>query len=133
RVRLNQPRIRDIPVPAQPPDAPRNPSDIQPALEPMTHLQLRQSLIFGAAALAWLIAGAIAPAGAAEPPTFERDVRPILKTYCLDCHGGGEKLSGNLDLRLRRFAVKGGDTGAAIVPGNAAGSVMIERLKAGEM
>jgi hypothetical protein len=21
-----------------------------------------------------------------EPPTFERQVRPILKAYCLDCH-----------------------------------------------
>ena len=39
--------------------------------------------------------------------TFEQHVRPILKTYCLDCHGGGEKLEGNLDLRLARLAAKG--------------------------
>lgn len=70
---------------------------------------------------------------AADAPTFERDVRPILKTYCLDCHGGGEKLAGNLDLRLKRFAVKGGDSGPAIVPGNAGASLLIERTKAGEM
>ena len=77
--------------------------------------------------------GICTAARAAAPPTFERDVRPILKTYCLDCHGGGEKLAGNLDLRLKRFAVKGGDTGPAIVPGNASASLLIERLKAGEM
>src|SRR5579871_1905816 len=112
---------------------PRIPSDIQPALESMIHSQLRLLVIFAVAALGWLAAGQGAPAGAADAPTFELDIRPILKTYCLDCHGSGEKLSGNLDLRLRRFAVKGGDTGAAIIPGNAAGSVMIERLKAGDM
>jgi hypothetical protein len=90
----------------------------------------RKFRLSGALVAAWI---ATVPLHAAEPPTFERDVRPILKTYCLDCHGGGEKLEGNLDLRLRRFAVKGGDTGPAIVPGDAAGSFLIERLKAGEM
>ena len=32
-------------------------------------------------------AGGSAQAG--EALTFERDVRPIFKAYCLDCHGGG--------------------------------------------
>ncbi|MGE5191720.1 MAG: PSD1 and planctomycete cytochrome C domain-containing protein [Deltaproteobacteria bacterium] len=81
----------------------------------------------------FVVLTAVDPLRAADPPAFERDVRPILKTYCLDCHGGGEKLEGNLDLRLRRFAVKGGDGGPAIVPGDAAGSLLIERMKAGEM
>src|SRR6516164_9649056 len=90
----------------------------------------RHLLLSGLLVAAWLAA---APVRAAEAPTFERDVRPVLKTYCLDCHGGGEKLEGNLDLRLRRFAVKGGDSGPAIVPGDAAGSLLFERLKAGEM
>ena len=44
------------------------------------------------------------PALAAEPVTFEQHVRPILKTYCLNCHGAGEKMPGDLDLRLKRFA-----------------------------
>src|SRR6516165_1019029 len=90
----------------------------------------RHLLLSGLLVAAWLAA---APVRAAEAPTFERDVRPIFKTYCLDCHGGGEKLEGNLDLRLQRFAVKGGDGGPAIVPGNAAASLLVERLKAGEM
>ncbi|MFN0054472.1 MAG: PSD1 and planctomycete cytochrome C domain-containing protein [Planctomycetales bacterium] len=68
-----------------------------------------------------------------EPLTFERQVRPILKTYCLDCHGGGDKLAGNLDLRLQRFAVRGGDSGSAIVPGKPAESLLLERIRAGEM
>jgi hypothetical protein len=75
-------------------------------------------------------------AHAAAPPqrlSFERDVRPVLKAYCLDCHGGGEKLKGGLDLRLRRFALKGGDAGPAVVPGDAKASRLVERMRSGEM
>ena len=65
--------------------------------------------------------------------TFEADVRPILKAYCLDCHGGGEKPSGGLDLRLRRFMAAGGESGAAIHPGAPADSVLLRRMVDGEM
>src|SRR4051794_32099258 len=72
-------------------------------------------------------------ATAAENVSFEQHIRPIFKTYCLDCHGGGETVKGKLDLRLRRFAVKGGEKGPAIVPGDAAKSLLLARLKTGEM
>ncbi len=72
-------------------------------------------------------------AGAADTPNFETHVRPIFKAYCFDCHGGGEKPEGNLDLRLKRFAEKGGDTGPAIVSSNAAASLLLARMKSGEM
>lgn len=72
-------------------------------------------------------------AGRAAPPVFERDVRPIFKAWCLDCHGAGLELSGGLDLRLRRFAVAGGDSGPAVVPGSPEESLLLARLKAGEM
>ena len=68
-----------------------------------------------------------------EGLTFENDVRPILKAYCLDCHGGAEKLSGELDLRLRRFLVAGGESGAAIMPGNPHESLLIQRMRTGAM
>jgi hypothetical protein len=69
----------------------------------------------------------------AEELSFEQDVRPIFKAYCLDCHGGGEQIEGNLDLRLKRFAAKGGDSGPAVVAGNAPDSLLLARLKSGEM
>lgn len=72
-------------------------------------------------------------ARADETPSFERDARPVFKAYCLDCHGGGETVEGGLDLRLRRFVVRGGDSGPAITPGNAAASLLLTRAKAGEM
>ena len=68
-----------------------------------------------------------------QPITFEQHVRPILKVFCLDCHGGGEKLEGKLDLRLKRFIATGGESGAAIQPGQPAESLMLKRLKSGEM
>jgi hypothetical protein len=84
-------------------------------------------------ALAWACCGGVLPTGAAEPLTFELDVRPILKTYCLECHGGGEVQKGKLDLRLKRFVEKGGESGPAIVPGKPGESYLLERLREGEM
>ena len=70
---------------------------------------------------------------AGERLTFEKDVRPIFKAYCLDCHGGGDEPKGHLDLRLKRFAERGGDSGPAVVAGRPDESLLLERLKNGEM
>ena len=65
--------------------------------------------------------------------TFEQHVRPILKAFCLDCHGGGEQLEGKLDLRLKRFMLTGGESGTALRIDQPAESLLIKRLKSGEM
>ena len=65
--------------------------------------------------------------------TFERDIRPILKARCFHCHGEEEDVEGNLDVRLRRFLEKGGDSGPAIVPGKPGESPLVERIRSGEM
>jgi len=72
-------------------------------------------------------------ATADEPLTFEQHVRPILKAYCLDCHGAGEKLKGGLDLRLKRLAEKGGKSGTALIAGDPGKSLLVQRMKSGEM
>src|SRR5678816_3307323 len=59
--------------------------------------------------------------------TFEKQIRPILKANCIDCHGEGEKLKGDLDLRLRRLMVKGGESGAAIEPGKPEKSLLYQK------
>ncbi len=83
------------------------------------------------AAAAFLVGPAVAQTPRA--PAFNADVRPILKAYCTDCHGEAEKLKGGLDLRLRRLAVAGGESGPAVVPGKAADSLLVERVKSGDM
>ena len=66
--------------------------------------------------------------GAEESPvSFEHDVRPILKAYCLDCHGAHPEPEGGLDLRLRRFLVAGGESGPAITAGAPAESLLLIR------
>ena len=72
-------------------------------------------------------------AAASEPLTFERDVRPIFRVHCFDCHGATEKHKGGLDLRLARFLRRGGKHGPAIIPGDATGSRLIGRIRRGEM
>ena len=68
-----------------------------------------------------------------KPLTFESDIRPIFRIHCVNCHGAQMDKKGKLDVRLVRFLLKGGESGAAIKPGNAKGSNLIERVKSGEM
>ncbi|MFO0946286.1 MAG: PSD1 and planctomycete cytochrome C domain-containing protein [Planctomycetota bacterium] len=65
--------------------------------------------------------------------TFERDIRPILKAHCFQCHGEAEKLEARLDVRLRRLLVQGGESGPAIQPGMPKESLLVRRVTEGEM
>jgi mono/diheme cytochrome c family protein len=86
-----------------------------------------------------LFAVTAARATASEPndtvaaPTFETDIRPLLRAHCFDCHGATDEKQGGLDLRLVRFQLAGGDSGPAIKPGDAEASMVVTRIRAGEM
>ncbi len=68
------------------------------------------------------------------PLTYEKHVRPLLKTHCFQCHGeDSRRVKGKLDLRLRRTMVEGGKSGPAVLPGKAAGSLLFQRVRDGEM
>lgn len=58
---------------------------------------------------------------------FERDIQPILAARCLACHGE-RKQSGGLRLDVRALALRGGQSGAVIVPGNVAASLLWQRI-----
>ena len=80
-----------------------------------------------------VIAGAIGLADdktASEP--FDREIAPLLVRRCLDCHNGAEK-KGMLDLSRAASATKGGESGAVLVPGKAADSLLWQRVRDGEM
>ena len=90
--------------------------------------------------LVLLFAPAVLPAETIEPLkkavrplTFERDIRPILRVHCLDCHGNQNVRKGALDMRLRRLMVKGGESGPALTPGRPDESYLLDRVKSGEM
>ena len=55
---------------------------------------------------------------AADLEFFEKKVRPVLAEHCYECHSAkSDELSGALRLDYRGGHLKGGDTGAAIIPG----------------
>ena len=65
--------------------------------------------------------------------TFEKDIRPIFRVHCFDCHGATDRFEGGLDLRLVRFMLKGGKSGPVIDPGDASASYLLQRVIDGEM
>jgi len=69
----------------------------------------------------------------AEQPKFESEIRPILREYCLDCHGATEKPEGSLDLRLVRLMFQGGDSGPALLAGNPDASLVLQRIESDDM
>ncbi|MCI0659601.1 MAG: DUF1553 domain-containing protein [Acidobacteria bacterium] len=58
---------------------------------------------------------------------FARDIQPIFEMVCYQCHGPKKSL-GQLRLDNGNLALRGGISGAAIIPGNAKGSLLIRRL-----
>jgi len=69
---------------------------------------------------------------AAQAPEFARDVRPILERHCAGCHSG-DSAKAALDVRSRASLLKGGVSGAAIVPGSAERSPLYQRVSNGQM
>ena len=58
---------------------------------------------------------------------FAHKIWPLISAKCLACHGD-EKQKGELDLRTRDVALVGGENGAAIKPGDAAGSLFYQAV-----
>lgn len=68
------------------------------------------------------------PEGAVpETPSYLKDIKPIIDRSCLKCHGPEKRKSG-LRLDKKRFALKGGETGPAIVPGDPATSLFYKYI-----
>lgn len=65
------------------------------------------------------------PAPATGTVDFARDVKPIFNTSCVKCHGQG-KDKGGFSLETRESFMKGGDSGAPVMAGNSAQSLLIE-------
>lgn len=59
---------------------------------------------------------------------FEQHVRPILAQHCLKCHGA-TKQEGKLRLDSLSSMLKGGESGAALVPGKPAESLLLEAVR----
>src|SRR6267378_4038695 len=65
------------------------------------------------------------PAPADHTINFTREIKPILEASCIKCHGRG-RTKGDLSIESRDTLLKGGESGAAIVPGKSEESRVIE-------
>ena len=64
---------------------------------------------------------------AAQIEFFEKKIRPIFVTHCLECHG--KKEHGGLLLDSRAGWLTGGDSGPAIVPGQPEKSLLLRAVR----
>jgi len=61
---------------------------------------------------------------------FEKKVRPVLADTCYECHSAtAKKIKGGLVLDTREGMLKGGDSGASIVPGDPEKSLLIKAVR----
>jgi hypothetical protein len=90
------------------------------------------------AAAAWAIAvtirlGAGTPPGQAAPSNparidYQGQIQPLLAARCLECHNQ-DKRKGGLSLATYGDALEGGRSGAAVRPGNAPSSLLLQRIR----
>ena len=73
---------------------------------------------------------------AAEPVTdaegiafFETKIRPVLAEKCYGCHSEAKKVKAKLHLDSRAGVLAGGETGAALVPGDPERSLLIKAIR----
>lgn len=83
----------------------------------------------------WISAGAKADGTkeqTEEIPVNQHDIIPITLRHCTICHGLHKQEAG-LDLRTKSSMLRGGKSGAAIVPGKPQESLIIKRIQTGQM
>jgi hypothetical protein len=90
-------------------------------------VRFRQPAVLAVAGLCVLTTGLLSAANPDEMRFFEEQVRPILATKCLKCHGA-EKQKGGLRLDSPEAVLAGGDSGPAIAPGKPDKSLLIEAI-----
>ncbi len=67
------------------------------------------------------------PPAVTHPVNFARDVQPILKTSCYQCHGPESQQAG-LRFDRKEAVMKGGVSGPLLMPGHGADSLLLSRV-----
>src|SRR5262245_1924261 len=82
-----------------------------------------------------LVAGAVllgaqaaTPSAAPQAVDFTRDIEPILRRYCYECHGPAGETHGELRLYSPDLIRAGGASGPVIAPGKSGDSYLIHRI-----
>jgi mono/diheme cytochrome c family protein len=83
--------------------------------------------VLGILVLALAAVSQAADPPAAEPVDYVQDIKPILSRRCSACHGA-LKQKNELRLDTAALAIKGGESGPAIVPGKSDESLLIDAV-----
>src|SRR5436190_16359576 len=96
----------------------------------LSHLnpELLRSSVLGILLLGLVAVPARAQNADAGNIFFETKIRPVLVESCLECHGD-KKQKGGLRLDSKEHLLKGGSSGAAVVPGKANDSLLIKAIR----
>ena len=79
--------------------------------------------------LVTLSVSTIASAQVPAKVNFGRDIQPLFRAHCVECHGPAQQMKGlRLDRRRDALPNRVGANGARIVPGNSARSMLFKRL-----
>jgi hypothetical protein len=79
-----------------------------------------------------IVAGFAASLDAEDAPTYEKQIAPFFKAYCLGCHDGGDDSKGGLSLLTYPALLAGGEGGDVIAPGNSADSRLVQMMLGAE-
>src|SRR5207245_8383504 len=77
----------------------------------------------------WIEGGAKPTSGTAMT---QHDIIPVLLRHCTVCHGLRRR-EADLDLRTKSAMLRGGKSGSAIVPSKPEASLIIKKIRAGQM
>jgi mono/diheme cytochrome c family protein len=77
--------------------------------------------------LPWWILAAVVRADDTPAVDYLRDIKPLLAARCARCHGPAQQQAG-LRLDTGHGVKSGGDSGAAVVPGKAAESLLVQAV-----
>ena len=79
-------------------------------------MNMKMSVLLNRLWVALLLGGGLSALQGAEKVDFEKDIRVILESACLNCHNVN-KVKGQLRLETRALAIQGGENGPVLVPG----------------
>ncbi|MEW4528082.1 PSD1 and planctomycete cytochrome C domain-containing protein [Maioricimonas sp. JC845] len=106
---------------------------VHPLTLPSDRCSMFVAICFGLLAGSGFAQQTEAPAQASRPTPvdFVRDVQPILRDNCYECHAGTTE-EGSLNLGIQARALRGGDSGPAIVAGKSDESLLIQMISGGD-
>jgi mono/diheme cytochrome c family protein len=93
-----------------------------------TNFRLLSAVLFAMAIAVPPTLAADSPDEKAQLKFFETKVRPLLAKHCFKCHGE-KKDKGGLRMISRGSLLKGGESGASVVPGKPDESLLIEAVR----